>query len=64
MRFEVQPHCVCCAACRVDCPTGAIHREGDQFVIDQARCITCGDCYTICPVGAIVLISEDERDKI
>lgn len=59
MRFVVKSHCVCCAACSVDCPTGAIHREGNQFVINQEMCIGCGDCYTICPVGAISLISEE-----
>ena len=46
----------------MDCPTQAITRKGDRYVIHQDMCIHCGDCYAICPVGAVQMVKEKDLD--
>lgn len=56
MKFFIdKKKCVKCAACKFDCPVGAI----EDFKINQEKCIQCGDCAEICPVGAISIRNEE-----
>ncbi|WP_126939301.1 4Fe-4S binding protein [Veillonella sp. VA142] len=62
MYFHIKDTCVCCAGCAMDCPTQAITRKGERYVIHQDMCIHCGDCYAICPVGAVQMVKEKDLD--
>lgn len=53
--------CAHCAdpACAKACPSGAIHKREDGFVlIDPAKCTGCGQCVGACPFGAIFFNKE------
>lgn len=40
-------------ACTAVCPTGAMHKRDDGFVVvDETICIGCRNCETACPYGA------------
>jgi ferredoxin len=45
--------CVGCGDCTVQCPTHAIHLEGNKAVIDSQKCINCKICVTSCQYRAI-----------
>lgn len=57
--------CMHCAdpVCLIDCPTGAIHRDGDTgiVVIDEETCVGCATCANACPYGNIRM--EEIRDS-
>ena len=48
--------------CLVGCPTGAIHRAGEQDVVavDEQVCIGCSTCANNCPYDAIVMHDSGE----
>jgi carbon-monoxide dehydrogenase iron sulfur subunit len=52
-------HCNHCenAPCMLACPTGAIHREGENepVLFDHTRCIGCKMCVQACPFGVITM---------
>lgn len=50
--FRKSAYCVFCKSCCVECPTGALHIEGDKVEIDE-RCIHCEACLDI-PKGCLV----------
>ena len=56
---SVPVHCNHCddAPCMMACPTGAIHREGENepVLFNQARCIGCKMCVQACPFGVITM---------
>ncbi len=52
MAYKISDNCICCGACEVNCPVGAISMGDDHFVIDPDVCISCGRCAATCPVGA------------
>ena len=56
-RNAVPVHCNHCddAPCMMVCPTGAIHREGENepVLFDHTRCIGCKMCVQACPFGMI-----------
>ena len=53
MAHEITNECICCGACRSECPVESI-AEGDEiYSIDGLRCTDCGECVPVCPVGAI-----------
>ncbi len=50
-------HCVD-PVCLIGCPTGAIHRNPDDFrvLIDDPTCIGCGTCADACPYDNIRMV--------
>ncbi len=48
--------------CLVGCPTGAIHRSGEDDVVavDEQICIGCSACANNCPYDAIVMHDSGE----
>ena len=55
-------HCNHCedAPCLMVCPTGAIHRDGDDqpVLFDGERCIGCKMCVQACPFGVITMSAD------
>lgn len=51
--------CIGCSHCTGTCPTGAIHVENGQPILNPNRCIDCGRCYLVCPVNAIYIEQDD-----
>ena len=51
--------CIGCSHCTSVCPTGAIHVEDGNPILNHNRCIDCGECYKICPVNAIYIEQDD-----
>lgn len=41
------------APCANVCPTGAIRRSAEAWLVEQARCIGCKSCMVACPFGAM-----------
>lgn len=39
-----------CLACTEVCPTGALHREGSEVLLNEDSCIYCLACVRVCPV--------------
>jgi len=60
-------HCNHCedATCILACPTGAVHRDGENkpVIIDSDRCIGCSMCVQACPFGMID-ISVDGKSAL
>ncbi|MCX8117140.1 MAG: indolepyruvate ferredoxin oxidoreductase subunit alpha [Desulfobacterota bacterium] len=48
-----EDRCVQCDTCVIQCPVGAISRQGDTYVIDYDRCRACRVCAQECPTSAI-----------
>jgi len=53
--------CINCAACEEDCPTEAITRGDDAFVVDARRCVDCKEfydaphCVGVCPIDGCIV---------
>ncbi len=45
--------CCQCDTCVIQCPEGAITREGDRYLIDYSKCTGCRVCAQECPTSAI-----------
>lgn len=41
--------CYTCKDCVEHCPTSAIKKEKDHFVVDYGKCLQCGLCTDVCP---------------
>ncbi len=61
MSLKIVESCVSCHACEPVCPSKAIYKGNEHFLIDSKKCTECeGDyadtqCASICPIeGAIV----------
>lgn len=49
-------------ACTEACPTGAISRDENGFIIiDKTACLGCGTCEEACNFGAISIIRDGSR---
>jgi len=44
--------CIQCDLCVHACPTGAIRRVGDEYLLESEKCINCSICTANCPKGA------------
>lgn len=59
-KFTIANACMHCAdpVCLVDCPTGAITRDGEtgNVLIDEKTCIGCATCESACPYNNIRMI--------
>ena len=59
-KFTIANACMHCAdpVCLVDCPTGAITRDGPtgNVLIDEKTCIGCASCESACPYNNIRMI--------
>ena len=51
--LEVKNNCIGCGRCLKKCSFKAIHKVGEDYIIDRRRCDVCGDCIIACPVDAI-----------
>ncbi|MBE4856619.1 4Fe-4S dicluster domain-containing protein [Enterobacter cloacae complex sp. P40RS] len=51
------------APCANVCPTGAIRRSAEAWLVDQARCIGCKSCMVACPFGAMQVRYVAERAR-
>jgi carbon-monoxide dehydrogenase iron sulfur subunit len=45
--------CTQCGICEAECPSDAIHKDGDAYVIHEDECTNCGICVDVCPIGVI-----------
>lgn len=61
MARSIRPDdCTSCAACEEDCPTEAISRGDDAFVVDSERCVECKGfydephCIAVCPIDGCI----------
>lgn len=45
--------CRGCGECERACPSGAMQRQGERYVIDPRRCHHCFCCSELCPAGAV-----------
>jgi carbon-monoxide dehydrogenase iron sulfur subunit len=58
---NVPMRCLHCASapCIEVCPTGAMHRTEEGFVVvDYSKCIGCGLCSLVCPIGHPIVDRE------
>ena len=53
MAYEITSECICCGACRPECPVEVISEGEEKYAIDKDLCTGCGACAAACPVGAI-----------
>ncbi len=44
--------CTDCGLCVNICPTGAIQKNGEYYVLNSAKCINCSICTSSCPMDA------------
>ncbi|MFA5180485.1 MAG: 4Fe-4S dicluster domain-containing protein [Syntrophales bacterium] len=44
--------CTDCGLCVNICPTGAIQKNGEDYVLNSAKCINCSICTSSCPMDA------------
>ena len=47
----VADDCIQCGVCENYCAPGAIRREQDEYIRDEATCISCSACSVRCPKG-------------
>ena len=52
MAYRITDKCICCGACEVECPVGAISMGEERYEIDPDKCIECGACRAVCPMSA------------
>jgi dissimilatory sulfite reductase (desulfoviridin) alpha/beta subunit len=50
--------CSDCGLCVNICPTNAIMKDGDEYVVDLPKCINCSICTASCPTGAWKIASS------
>jgi Na+-translocating ferredoxin:NAD+ oxidoreductase RNF subunit RnfB len=48
--------CIACHLCEKNCPSDAVHVEGNIAYIDQEKCTHCGTCVEKCPKKIIKII--------
>lgn len=51
----VRETCISCDLCINVCPTDAIYKEGDAYLLDRSKCILCSICTSACPTTAWVV---------
>lgn len=54
MAHKITDDCIMCGNCADNCPTGAISKGTDKYIIDADICVDCMVCENKCPVEAIV----------
>ena len=60
MALMITKDCICCDACREECPDGAIFEDDPIYMIDPDRCCEYVNdysepaCIVVCPVECIV----------
>lgn len=60
MSLLITKECICCDACREECPNEAIFEDEPIYIIDADRCCECVDdysepaCIVVCPVECII----------
>jgi len=53
LRYIIADNCKKCGLCAKKCPSGAITRNADKYVIDGEKCVKCGECAKVCKFAAI-----------
>ncbi len=52
MAFKINDECICCGACKDECPVSCISEGEKKYCINAEECIECGACADVCPVNA------------
>lgn len=55
--------CTGCGTCQAVCPSGALHIEGGQPVLDTGACVLCGKCVNFCPAGVREIVGQEYSVK-
>lgn len=50
--------CTQCGICARVCPTEAISKNNDVFIIDGEKCTRCGKCVEACPFEVMILLND------
>jgi pyruvate formate lyase activating enzyme len=50
--------CIRCGECAKACPEGAISRQEDAYITDQAVCTLCGTCLEACAAEARQIVGQ------
>ena len=53
MAYVISDKCTSCGSCVEVCPSEAISKGEDKYVIDPNECVDCGACEDECPSEAI-----------
>lgn len=56
--------CDHCGDCLAVCPDGALSRQGERVVWDEALCTRCDACLDICPRSASPKVSEMSVEQV
>ena len=55
--------CTGCGTCQAVCPSGALHIEDGQPVLDTGACVLCGKCVNFCPAGVREIVGQEYSVK-
>ena len=69
MAYKITDDCICCVACKAECPNDAISEGETIYVIDFVKCTECvgafeaSKCADVCPVGCCVPDPDHQESR-